>query len=199
LIEKKGKRFLWLILLGGVGGIWYLAANAWGKLLGATDVQFNFENCIPFVPNAIFAYFLIFPFLLTPVFLVKKYNDFISIAVCYAALIFASVVIFFQFPTTMTRPGLPADEFMGWLFSIVRTIDGPNNLFPSLHVSSVTYVAFVNGHFCPKARWLSWLCATVISISTLLVKQHALADVLGGIVFGAAAFILLWLLREKKE
>lgn len=196
MIEKKGKRFFWLALLGGLGAAGYLAANVWGRVWGATDVQFAFENHIPFVPDAIIAYLLIFPFLLAPVFLVKRYSDFIPVLGVYAALVFVSLVIFFQFPTIMARPNTPVYGFAGWLFGIIRAIDGPNNLFPSLHVSSVVYVAQVNGFFCPKAKWPSWVCAVLISVSTLLVKQHAVVDVLGGAVFGTAAYMLLWFLRR---
>lgn len=194
--EKIGKRFLWLLMISVLGGLGYLAANVWGKLIGATDVQFAFENHIPFVPNAIIAYLLIFPFLLTPVFLVKKYSDFALVIGVYGLLVFVSVVIFFQFPTTMTRPNVAIHGFAGWLFDIIRAVDGEYNLFPSLHVSSVVFVALVNGFFCPKAKWPSWVCAVLISASTLLVKQHAVVDVLGGAGIGVSAYILLRLLRR---
>lgn len=196
LIEKTRKRFLWILVVGGLGAAGYLAANIWGKLIGAADVQFVFENRIPFAPEAIIVYLLIFPFLLSPVFLVKKYSDFVLVIAAYGALVFVSFVIFFQFPTTMARPDAPTGGFVGWLFGIMRAIDGPNNLFPSLHVSSVVFVAHVNGFFCPKTKWLSWICAVSISASTLFVKQHAVVDVAGGAIFGAAAYALLRVLRR---
>ncbi len=199
MIEKIKQRFFWLAVLVSLSGIGYLAANAWGKLWGALSVQFSFEECIPFMPDAIFAYLLIFPFLLAPVFIVKKYSDFAAVLAAYALLVVISLAIFFQFPTTMARPRAPDFGFVGWLFSAVRTIDGPNNLFPSLHVSSVVYVALVNGYFCPKAKWISWVCVILISISTLLVKQHALVDVFGGAVLGLSAYVLLRVLRRQEQ
>lgn len=196
-IEKIEKRFFWLAILGVGSAILYFLTNAWGKVAVARDVQFSFENYIPFVPGAIIAYLLIFPFLLTPVFLVKKYRDFATVVVAYAALIIVSLLIFFRFPTTMERPDAAVHGFVGWLFGAVRAVDGKCNLFPSLHVSSVVYVALVNGFFCPKAKCPSWVCAALISVSTLLVKQHAAVDVLGGALFGIAAYkLLLWLLRR---
>lgn len=198
MTEKTGKRILWLAVIGFFGGMGYLAANVWGKIWGATDVQFTFENRIPFVPNAIIIYLLIFPFLLTPVFLVKKYSDFVLVAGAYALLVFVSVVIFFQFPTTMERPDVAIRGFTGWLFGIMRAVDGEYNLFPSLHVSSVVFAAFVNGFFCPKAKWPSWAGAVLISTSTLLVKQHAIVDVLGGAVLGVVGYLVLRVLRRQE-
>ncbi len=197
-MEKIKQRFFWLAVLVGASGIGYLLANNWGKIYGAINVRFSFEERIPFVPNAIFVYLLVFTFLLMPVFIVRKYADFIEVLAIYALLVAVSLATFFAFPTTMERPHAPDFGFVGWLFGAVRAIDGPNNLFPSLHVSSVVYVAFVNGYFCPKAKWISWICAILVSVSTLLVKQHALVDVFGGAVLGATAFVLLWVLRRKE-
>jgi len=198
LIEKIRERFVWLAVLVSLSAAGYLAVNAGGKLRNATDVQFVFENSIPFVPNAIIIYLLIFPFLLAPVFIVKKYADFIEVLAIYAVLVVVSLATFFAFPTTMARPSIPAGGFIGRLFSVIWAVDGPHNLFPSLHVSSVVFAALVNGFFCPKAKLPSWLGAVLISVSTLFVKQHALVDVLGGAVFGASAYILLRLLRRKE-
>lgn len=209
MTERKAKRLLWLALVGGLGAAGYLGTNAWGKFIDmkdalgksviAANVQFSFENYIPFVPEAIIAYLLIFPFLLSPIFLVKKYRDFALIAAVYALLVFVSLVIFFRFPTTMARSAVPTHGFVGWLFGIVRGVDGDYNLFPSLHVSSVVYAALVNGFFCPKAKGPSWVCAAAIGVSTLLVKQHAVADVLGGVLFGTAAYIALRVMRRRYQ
>lgn len=197
MIEKIQKRFLWLSILVSLGGIGYLASNAWGAVFGARNIQFSFEDGIPFVSNAVFAYLLAFPFLLITVFVIKKYNDFTVVFGIYAVIIFVSLAIFFQFPTTMVRPHAPESGIVGWLFGIMRKIDGPNNLFPSLHVSSVVFMALVNGYFLPKSKWLSIMCAVLISISTLLIKQHAILDVLGGGILGFMGYLVLWLLRRQ--
>lgn len=199
MIEKKLKRIWLLFLVGVLGGIAYIFANYWGSLLGAMDIQFNFERNIPFVPEAIVAYLLFFPFMLTPVFTVKKYGDFVVVVGAYAILIFVSVVIFMNHPTTMYRPSVTTAGFIGWIFSVIRRIDGPNNLFPSLHVSSVVFVAFVNGYFRPKTRILSWLVAILISVSTLLVKQHALVDVIGGAIFGSGAYAFVYVIINRNN
>lgn len=187
MIEQKFKRTFWMAITIALNGLLYLGANEWGQEFGALNMETLWDRQVPFVPNAIITYFLIFPFLATPLFLVRKYDDFVAVLWAYFTLTLASVACFIAFPTTMTRPPLPKGE-IGGLFALMRWIDSPNNLCPSLHVSSVVFVATINGYFCPKTRVLSWLCAVLISISTLYAKQHVALDVLAGAGFGIAGY-----------
>jgi len=186
---------MWALIVGVVGGGLYILTNALGNLRGAVDIELWFEKYIPFVPDAVFVYLLIFPFLLSVVFRVKKYRDFFHVVLTYLLLIFISVAIFSIFPTTMKRPEIMENGTTAFLFYAIRLADGPNNLFPSLHVSSSVLAALVNGHFCPKSRIISIVVAVAISLSTLLVKQHAVLDVLGGALLGFATF---WLFFKQR-
>lgn len=197
MVEAKVKRIFFTSIIGILAGAFYLFINWWGGKLNPYHIQMFWDSRIALVPNAIIVYLLIFPFLTAPLFLVKKWNDFAAVLAAYSALVGASFLVFLVFPTTMERSLAPEGGFIGWLFSAVRRIDGKNNLFPSLHVSSVVYAALVNGRFCPAAKWPSWACAVLISISTVLTKQHAVADVLGGVVFGVLSYLLL--LRLLKQ
>lgn len=196
--DTKANRLKCAAAVGAMGGIAYLAANAWASLAGAKDIQFGFEKNIPFVPEAVFIYLLIFPFFLAPVFLIEKYRDFLLVAGVYFNLVTVSVIIFFVFPTTMERPAATVSGLAGKILNAVWVIDGKNNLFPSLHVSSVVFIALANGYFCRKSRLMSAVLALIISLSTLLVKQHTILDVLGGAVFGFGAFWLLRIFKEKE-
>lgn len=196
MAEAK-KRILWMLGFLVLGGGLYMFANFIGGVIGATDIQLEFEKNIPFVPEAVFVYLLIYPFLLFPALFVKKYGDFAATAIIYSVLIVFSAAVFMYFPTTMTRPPLPEDGFYRWIFSLIRVFDGPNNLFPSLHVSSSFYVAFAVGLFRPKLKWPCLILALSISASTIFVKQHALLDVAGGVAFGFFAFLILRAWRHK--
>lgn len=190
MIERKAKRILSLGFTVLLGGGLYLLANNYGNKMEAYNIMIDLDNAIPFIPEAIIIYLLIFPFFLAaPVFLVKKYSDFQHVIDAYLLLIIVSFVFFILYPTTMPRPEISRDGFIGWLFWITRLIDKPHNLFPSLHVSSVIYVALLNSQFSPAWRWLSWVGAILISASTLLVKQHAILDVAGGAVYGITAYV----------
>lgn len=122
---------------------------------------------------------------------VKKYDDFLLVMFFFIILTLASVATFIIFPTRIGRIDIIFDGLVGRLFKILYFMDGPNNLFPSSHVSSAVYISLVNGYFCPKSKIWVWILAVLISASTLFIKQHFLLDVVGGILFGLAAYVAL--------
>jgi membrane-associated phospholipid phosphatase len=66
-------------------------------------------------------------------------------------------------------------------------IDPPFNTFPSLHVSLATLATLVVWQHNPRlGRWMA-LGATVLTLSTFLVKQHFIIDAAGGV-----AVAVLW-------
>lgn len=174
-------------------------ANLWGNLWDAANISTRLDAQIPFIPGFVFIYLLIFPFLALPIFLVEKFDDFLLVAVFFAIMVLLSVTIFMSFPTTMRRPEITGGTISGGILLFLRAVDGPFNLLPSLHVSSVTYVALVNGHFCRRSRIPSWILAVLISASTLFVKQHVIWDVLGGTVVGAVFFAVLRILKRPSR
>ncbi|MFC1612630.1 phosphatase PAP2 family protein [Patescibacteria group bacterium] len=200
MIENFQKRVFWCVAFIFVGGGLYLLMNKYGSLSDAYYVQFEFEKYIPFIPWTIIIYFLIFPYLSLPVFLVKRYKDFFKVVLGLWGITFASAFIFWQYPTTMLRPEIIEGGIVGILFNVIRFIDGPYNLFPSLHVSSISFVAFVNHYFRPKTDIWSIPLAILICCSTLTVKQHAILDVLGGFALGFIVYFVVFKLffRRKK-
>jgi len=198
LIEKKAWRLLLTAIIVSVSAGLYLLANHFGKIFGAWNIELPLDGRIPFVPKAIFIYLLIFPFLAAPIFLVKKHRDFFHVIAVYFLLVLSSVSAFMLLPTTMARPMAPEFGVTGFLFWLMRQVDGPHNLFPSLHVSSVFYIALVIGRFCRAAIMSSIFCAVLISLSTLLVKQHLILDVAGGLVFGIGAYIAFWVINARR-
>lgn len=189
MTENFGKRIFWCMALTVVGGGLYLLNNHWGSIAGGLNVQRAFEKNIPFISWTILIYYLIFPYLAMPVFTVPKYGDFCKVICGYFVITAVSAAIFFTIPTTMPRPDIVADGWMRYLFEGIYFVDGPHNLFPSLHVSSVSYVGFINWRFCGKKFGVaSALLAILICLSTLTTKQHAVVDVVGGVMLGWAAF-----------
>lgn len=199
MTEKFGKRIFWCIAFIVVGGVFYLFTNNNASTSGAVDVQSGFEVYIPFVPWMIVVYYLIFPYLSLPIFLVKKYKDFFKVVIGLWIVTFASAVIFFLFPTTMERPEIVDQGLIGMMFHAMRYVDGPFNMCPSLHVSSITFVAFAIRHFFPKSWFWNIPIAVSICISTLLVKQHAIVDVFCGFLLGFCVFLAVFKVFCKKE
>jgi membrane-associated phospholipid phosphatase len=79
--------------------------------------------------------------------------------------------------------------FLGW----VQTIDPPSNVFPSLHVAFAVLLALILRVHRPPVGAILLVMAALLSASTLITKQHFIADVVGGLVLGTA--IAAWVLR----
>jgi membrane-associated phospholipid phosphatase len=61
------------------------------------------------------------------------------------------------------------------------------NLFPSLHVGMATLSATFYSKWSKRpAALFFWLWAAAFAASTLLTRQHYIADVLGGALLGYA-------------
>lgn len=198
LIEHFWKRLFWCGILLVAGGGLYLANNYLGSIIGGWKIQFGFEKHLPLVAWTIAIYFLIFPYLATPIFTVTKYADYLKVIHGYFFITIVSAIIFLVVPTTMPRPEISPSGWPRYFFDAIYYVDGPHNLFPSLHVSSVSFIGFVNWRFGGRFRVLSTILAVLISLSTLTTKQHAVADVLGGLLLGWLAFRIFFKRSEAK-
>ena len=192
MIEKKRKRFFWLLAFLIIGGGIYTLLNGRAGFVGAYNIQLDFEKYIPFMPWTIFIYYLIAPYFVS-IFFIEKHKDFLKVILGLWIIVVVSIFIFYIFPTTMPRPKITEKGIIWTLFNALHYADGPNNLFPSGHVSLTSYIAYVIWHL--RSRFigvLSGITAIAICLSTLTVKQHAVLDVLGGAVVGFIAFLIVF-------
>jgi membrane-associated phospholipid phosphatase len=86
------------------------------------------------------------------------------------------------------------------LFAALHAIDTPYNAWPSLHVlQSLLVVLTVQGWLAndgalrPLLRGMLWTAWALLTVSTLLVKQHYIFDAVTALVIGA----VLWRLWFK--
>lgn len=105
-----------------------------------------------------------------------------------------SYLIYSFFQTTVPRPAVPGDDLFSRLVRLIYHIDQPFNAFPSIHVLA-TYALMLGaarGRGIKKAAKAAiWIVGWAIILSTVFVKQHVAADILGGLVL---AQVLHWLL-----
>lgn len=170
--------------------------------------QTALDAYIPFFAPAVMAYFLWFPLLVgTGLWLIVKdgrgFRNFMwSLAVCFTV----SAAVYFLWPNGQDlRPELtaPADVFER-VMACIYAIDTNTNVFPSLHVScSVIAVLVLWDSPTTKKNGIrpaSAVLALVVIASTVLVKQHAVMDIPGGV---AAALLsrgaVRMLNRKTKE
>jgi len=105
-------------------------------------------------------------------------------------------LFFLIYPAYMPKPGLEVANVFDGLVAWVWRVDTNVNVFPSQHVAySVVCALILSKAFKGKVLYFVAL-ATVISISTVLIKQHYIWDVLGGVLVAVIAYYFVF--REKK-
>ena len=155
------------------------------------------ELSIPLVPEFVWAYlslyvlFLLPPFLLTPAEMNRLGKKLV------AAIILCGAV-FLLVPTRLGfERVLPEAPLYEAVFESIFSVDLPHNLVPSLHVAFSTLILVslfsVSRRLAGKMVFATWL--VLISLSTLLVHQHQLIDVVTGLL---VAFLIHPLFRDKE-
>lgn len=148
------------------------------KYLSPTSVGLWFEPLIPFVPIFFIIYSAVYILPSLTVFMIQKREDLILMMKTYYLVSLIHYGIFLLYPVYYRlRPALSGDSLFDHFGRFYYTIDLPVNCFPSMHVSFV----FLSYFFLlkEKSRWTNFylISAIAISISTLLVKQHYMLDV----------------------
>jgi membrane-associated phospholipid phosphatase len=162
----------------------------------ATTLLTPLDAAIPFVPQAIFVYVIVYPLALYPLFVVRSRALLRRTALAYGIVIVVAVGCFILFPVSASelRSGVGAldvTRFDTWGVRLLFTLDPPSNLFPSLHVA----IAMLAGLAALRARTGYGAPALVvgggIAAAAILVRQHFLVDVAAGMGLGFAAHALV--------
>ena len=119
---------------------------------------------------------------------VRDYATFRRLLRATGLTLLIAYTTYLLFPVYFERPRLEVTSLHTWLLSI-EYLDKPYNHFPSLHVTS-SWLAVHASQVSGRSRVGLSVLAVGISVSTLFVKQHYIADVLAGF---ALAWIAWWL------
>jgi membrane-associated phospholipid phosphatase len=103
----------------------------------------------------------------------------LALAVTLALLI--SYLVYALAQSYVIRPSLSGQDWMTAVVRRVYSLDGPYNDFPSLHtsLSAIIAVQWLGFHRRTGAVVTVW-CSLIVA-STVLIHQHYLADVAGGL------------------
>ena len=166
----------------------YMLANYYTSMERAITLNTSIDHIFPFIPETVVIYAWVYVFLFLPVFVIRDFDFFLQVAKAFLFIAAVSVTIFVLFPVKMNRPsGIDQSKFLQWGVALNYLIDRPLNCFPSMHVSNAFMASFAVLHFSKRIGLSALLVALLISISTLTLKQHYLADVFGGLVIAIAA------------
>ncbi len=177
------KRLLVVVLFAFYFAITYKGIQFLTSLyLTPTTLFLPGEASIPFIPWMMWIYITVY--FIPPLVLLTPPNKGQVIKMVWIFLI-ASLIhyaLFLVFPVHYTlRP--PLSDYAGnWLVNLIYSIDEPSNCFPSIHVSFVFLSYFFVQRYKPTLAWFVLILAILISISTVLVKQHYIVDVIAAII-----------------
>ena len=200
----KDKNFIIsiILLLGGQGLLFVLV-----KLFQSNYHVFNYyiDSKIPFIPYMIIIYNLFYPMIF-----ISFYNIFNRDKDTYYKGIIAGIlgyiiadIIFLLYPVEMIRPditNLNIDVINNFILQLTYKIDNPPiNCFPSIHCI-FCFQAIYSIIKCKNYnyKFISIFILFLIIISTLLVKQHYVIDVLGALVVVIITNFIVYLIKRKK-
>ena len=172
--------------------IWFCVTSALYFLVQfAVSHSYSFmtplDKLIPFVPEFIWIYHTLIPvIIITTIFSMERRTVFFNtiLALSFSVLILTTCHILF--PSFYPRQEIPSGSISLWLVNVTRTVDAACNTFPSGHVtfSWILYLCISDAERIKRTKWLRLtylLWATLIALSTLVLKQHYIFDVVAGL------------------
>ena len=176
-----------LVSMVCVHALAYYATRPVTQMMAHFDFSLPIDGAIPFIPAFSVIYVLAF---------VQWTAGFILIArdsreLCYRVIsgeIISKLIcmaLFLLVPTTMARARIVSDGFFDTIVRYIYRLDAADNFFPSIHCLE-SWVCFRGAlrmkKTGPRYRNFTLLFSLLVFASTVSIKQHAVADVVGGIL-----------------
>ncbi len=157
---------------------------------------FSMDARIPFEPAWVWVYILYYPFCFLPLCLKEVRNDpviFLRSLTVFAIQFAVSFSFFLLLPWRVTHGSLPVG-INGQILGALYGFDLGFNSFPSLHLANIVAVCLLFKRFSRKYYGAAVFAgAMLIAVSTMLVKQHFISDVILGILLGWGSFtVVFW-------
>lgn len=165
--------------------------------LSSVDKLFSFQ------PLALPLYLSLWVYVGLPLLLMASKRELFEFTMAMSLMCLMGLAIFYYWPTAIAPASINWDLYPS--ISFLKNIDAAGNACPSLHVAT----AFFSGNWTAKLlkqfnapHWIKILnvtwCAGII-YSTLATRQHVALDVLGGLILGYIAILLVSVTYWRKN
>lgn len=150
------------------------------------------DRLLPLMPVWALVYGALYGFLIVlPVFVIQQEELIRRTVWAYLTVWIVAYAIFLLYPTVASRGDtVEGSGFAAWGLRFLYQADPPYNCFPSLHVAH----SFVSALACWRVHRtlgaIALTCAVLVALSTLLTKQHYIADIVAGMFLAFAAYAL---------
>lgn len=163
-------------------------------------IHFSFESQIPFMPEAALVYLSLNVLLGCAPFVLRRWDSLLPLFICLLLETLIGTFCFLLFPVQTNFPPRHVEGMTGMIFNFADTVNLNGNFFPSLHVAfACTATLAILPRTNKLGAFMLWLWTTAIALSTILIHEHHLLDIVGGI--GLAFFVWrsvrLWIARTN--
>lgn len=154
------------------------------------DFTMAFDRMVPLLPSFVWIYILAFPFWAAGYILVARRGKDIFYRFVAADLTIHMIcfLLFLLLPTTNVRPEIEGTGISEKMLQLIYALDGgtqPSNLFPSIHCY-VSWMCWAGIRGCKeisvKYQRFSLFFACLVLISTQVLKQHYIVDLISAVV-----------------
>ena len=152
------------------------------------DVSLAIDRTIPLIPEWSWIYEMLFIF---PIFLVIFLETVEEVKRVGFAIIMCDMVaypIFLMFPVMSIRPEVSMNTASEVILNFIYYVDLPTNCFPSLNVAVSMVSAFAIYNKTRLNGIWAIILGFLISLSTLLTKQHYFLDVISGFLLATFTY-----------
>jgi membrane-associated phospholipid phosphatase len=156
-------------------------------------LEMPLDRALPVVPVFAIPYLSLIPFigLSLIVFLFFRIRVYRSAALTMIVVWFISYACYFFLQSYVARPAITGTDLFSGMIRTIYVSDHPYNDFPSLHTSLSTALAIHWWRFDRRIGLLEVIWTALIVASTVLVKQHYIADVAGGLALAAVTSVFM--------
>ncbi len=164
------------------------------------DFSIIIDAYIPFCSLFILIYILAYLHWIIGYIIISRENSYTCYSILSAEIIAKFICLFFflVLPTTIVRPEVSSDGILSFFTRFIYAMDEPVNLFPSIHCLE-SWMVFRGSIHLKKVsksyKWVMFVCAVLVCMSTVFVKQHVFVDIIGGIL---AVEISLFIVHKWK-
>lgn len=175
-------------------------------------IHMAIDDYIPFVEAFVIPYFLWFAFIPLTVFyfMIKNKSEYYQLVIflCTGMTIFLVISTLWPNGHHLRLSVMPRDNVFTRMISSLWLTDTPTNLWPSIHVynSLGAFFAIIRAEELKKSKiihFIAFLLTASITLSTVLIKQHSMFDVLTALILGAIMYLIVyrleWLTSTKKK
>lgn len=189
--EESSELCIWTAIGLGSWVLWgalYFGAARLTHAPSARTFQDTILTALPLVPAFTPVYLGVHVFSMVPYMAIAEVRHLRRYLLGNLIILLVSTIAWVALPVRLDRLVIPElDGFGAWLLRLVYVGDPTTNCFPSAHCSCAVYAAIGLRFASPRLFVWGIVTATLICVSTVLTKQHYLADVFAGAVLAGLA------------